>query len=79
MPMDEVTKLKIFAEVPELLSPKRRREVEEDMWGVFGQMVGQRIFDPEFVHVVTRAALKAKTTLEHTAMIRAFLLTGARP
>ncbi len=56
-----------------------RAEVVDAQWSDFGRMVSHRIFDPEFVHVVTRAALKSKTTLEHTAMIRAFLLTGARP
>lgn len=78
MSMDEVARLKTFAMINQL-DPVRRAEVIDAQWSDFGRMVSNRIFDPEFVRIVTRAALKAKTTMEHTAMIRAYLLSGARP
>lgn len=74
---DEIENLRDLIRFP--MDKNLRAEVVDAQWSDFGRLVSQRIFDPEFVHVVTRAALKAKTTLEHTAMIRAFLLTGARP
>ena len=55
------------------------RQEQDAAYADFGRMVAKNLFDPAMVSAVCLAGLKAKSTIELVAMIRAFILTGAKP
>lgn len=57
-----------------------RAEVTDAQWSDFGKMVAKNIFNTDdFSYALTHGALKAKDTRELLGMVRAYILTGARP
>lgn len=56
-----------------------KAEVEDAQWAHFGRRVHENVIGEGLVKAINRAGLKAKSTFELTAMVRAFILTGTLP